>query len=175
MTKETFDVLLQKLIHRRYSNSLRAEVSPAERLALTLRFLASGDSQVSLSFSFRLGRSTVSTILSETCGVIWDVLVKEYVKAPSSVDDWKRISREFYLKWNFPNCIGAIDGKHIVIQAPRNSGSLYYNYKGTFSLVLMAICDANYRFILIDLGGFGRQSDGGVFSNSIFGASFEES
>ncbi|KAL5506531.1 hypothetical protein EMCRGX_G008191 [Ephydatia muelleri] len=55
------------------------------RLALTLRFLASGDSQVSLSFSFRLGRSTVSTILSETCGVIWDVLVKEYVKAPSSV------------------------------------------------------------------------------------------
>ena len=32
----------------------------------------------------------------------------------------------------------------------------------------------HHRFILIDLGGFGRQSDGGVFSNSIFGASFEE-
>ena len=31
-----------------------------------------------------------------------------------------------------------------------------------------------HRFILIDLGGFGRQSDGGVFTNSIFGASFEE-
>ena len=62
--------------------------------------------QVSLSFSFRLGKSTVCRILRETCVVIWDVLAKEYVKALSSEDDWKKISRDFYLKWNFPNCFG---------------------------------------------------------------------
>ena len=84
---------------------------------------------------------------------------------PSTSDEWKRISDNFEDIWNFPNCLGAIDGKHIVLQAPINSASNFYNYKSHFSIVLMAAVDADYNFTFVDIGCQGRISDGGVFKN----------
>lgn len=48
---------------------------------------------------------------------------------PKTVDELKEIERKFFQRWNFPNCFGAIDGKHVTIKRPPCSGSLYYNFK----------------------------------------------
>ena len=85
----------------------------------------------------------------------------------------RRGGEEFYSLWQFPNCIGAIDGTHTEIQAPHNSGFLFFNYKKTFSVVLLVLVDANYKFSIIDLGGYGKSSDGGLFTRSILGKSLE--
>ena len=67
-----------------------------------------------------------------------------------------------------------MDGKHIRIKQPSNSGSYYHNYKNWFSIILLAVVDANYQFILVDVGCNGRISDGGVYQNSTISLDFEE-
>lgn len=56
----------------------------------------------------------------------------------------------------------------MVIKAPDKEGSNYYNYKHQHSIVLMAIADANYKFIYINVGSLGRNNDGGVFADCEF-------
>ena len=90
------------------------------------------------------------------------------------MEDWKQIEHRFSTRWNFPNCIGVLDGKHVMIKAPPNSNSLFHNYKGFFSIVLMALVDADYRFIYIDVGDFGSNGDGGIFKNCPLGINFME-
>lgn len=70
--------------------------------------------------------------------------------------------------WQFPHCLGSIDGKHIRIVPPKGSGSYYFNYKKTHSVVLMAIANANCEFLYCDVGTNGRISDGGVLNNTKF-------
>ncbi|RLU25545.1 hypothetical protein DMN91_001701 [Ooceraea biroi] len=61
-----------------------------------------------------------------------------------------------------------MDGKHSRIDPPLKSGSLYYNYKDIFSIVLLALVDAQLRFIYIDVGTNGRISDKGVWNKCTF-------
>lgn len=131
------------------------------------RFLASGDSFRSLHYNFRVGASSAHAIIVETCSVLWDILAPIYLKCPDE-DIWKQSSVGFK-SLGFPNCCGAIDGKHLKIQSPANSGSMIFNHLKTFSTVLLAICDANKNFVYVDIGAYGGQSDGGVLSNSSFG------
>ncbi|CAA9999499.1 unnamed protein product [Nesidiocoris tenuis] len=72
---------------------------------------------------------------------------------------WHEKARRFDQMWNFPHAIGAIDGKHVAIEAPIGSGSMFYNYKGYSSIVLFAAVDADLRFTFVDIGTNGRDSD----------------
>lgn len=140
---------------------------------LFLRYLATGDSLKTISFSYRLGHATVHKIVMDTCRIITENLMAEMLPTPTE-EMWKSIADNFYKLWNFPNCLGAMDGKHITIQAPQNSGSLFFNYKKTFSVVLLALVDADYNFIAVDVGAYGKNSDGGIFANSTLGKALQQ-
>lgn len=127
--------------------------------------MATGASFASLASSFRLGRTTVGSIVKETTVALWEELFPIHMPQPTE-QSFKEVAAQYWNLWNFPNCIGAIDGKHIRIKCPANSGSMFYNYKHFFSIVLQGIADANCKFITIEVGGYGKQSDGGTFSSS---------
>ncbi|KAJ8912482.1 hypothetical protein NQ315_014582 [Exocentrus adspersus] len=137
----------------------RDPISARDRLIITLRFLATGESMKSLHYSFRVGHSTIANIIHEVTPTIYNVLKGEFLKVPTTTPKWTNIAKDFQEKWQFPNVLGAIDGKHIAFQAP--AGSRFFNYKGYNSIVLLALADANYKFLYADVGTNGRISDGG--------------
>lgn len=129
------------------------------------RYLASGDSFVSLAFNYRLGKTTVGRSVHIVCAAIEKKMMELFLPKPT-VNTWKEVAQGFWEKWNFPNCLGALDGKHVVIQ--------YSNYKKTSSIVLFALVDAEYRFRCIQVGDFSTTSDDGVYASSELGKGMEK-
>ena len=142
---------------------MRLLISPEEKLAITLRYLATGETFQSLMYQFRVHRATIAKFIPEVRKAIYNCLKDEYLKVPSSVEEWETVADKTFDRWHFPN---AADGKHIALFHPNESGSEFYSYKGFYSVVLLTLVDYDYKFIYIEVGCQGRISDGGFYNNS---------
>lgn len=165
--------LVAPLIKKQDTN-MRKAIPTDIRLSCALYYLATGNSFQSMQVLFRLPQCTISKLMPETLDAIHKVLEPDHLKViecmhtislcqfashvsfrfvqfPSTAEEWQAIADGFE-RWNFPNCLGAVDGKHCTMIAPPNAGSVFFNYKGHHSIVLMAVCDARYRFTYIDVG-----------------------
>lgn len=130
--------------------------------------MATGESFRSLAFQYRVSHSWISVIIRNVAEAIMKRMFKLIIPSPTT-DQLRRNASLFLSKWNYPNCVGAIDGKHIRIKAPKTSGSQYYNYKEYYSIVLLAVVDAECKFIAIDVGSYGREGDAGIYLKSNIG------
>ncbi|KAE9523848.1 hypothetical protein AGLY_015736, partial [Aphis glycines] len=158
--------LVSPLISKQNTH-MRDAVSAEERLVATLRYLATGRDYADLKFSTAISPQLLSKIIPETCNAIFKVL-RTFIKIPTTENEWMETAKQFENKWQFNNCIGAMDGKHVLINKPQETGSLYYNYKGTFSVVLFAVVTSNYEFMYVHTGINGSVSDGGVLKHTEF-------
>ena len=125
-----------KVIKTRHSS--RKFIPAAKCLALTLLFLAPGDSR--LSFAFRICTTTVSNIIKETCIVLKEVLTDKFVKPPRCETDCLEMAKDFEEIWNLPNVVGAFDRKHIQIEVPQtveHSSITIKNFLVYFSLLFL--------------------------------------
>ena len=166
MEPNTFFQLLDQIEHRitKQDTFWRKAISAPERLAITLRFLASGETYMSLMYGWLVASNTIGKIVREVCQAINEELAPQYLSCPLTPEGWKKIADKFGNRWNFYHAVGAIDGKHVAIKKPAKSGSLYHNYKGFFSIILLAVVDADYKFLWVDVGANGGCSDAQIYN-----------
>lgn len=146
----------------------RNPITPHQKLCIALRYLATGESFRSLAFQYRVHSTTIGRIVNKVFVAIIKHFLEKAIPTPTNALLQKNIEN-YFEKWNFPNCCGAIDGKHIRIKCPPGAGSSFFNYKDFHSIVLLAIVDANCKFVAIDVGSYGREGDAGIFLKSVMG------
>ncbi|XP_067632103.1 uncharacterized protein [Eurosta solidaginis] len=120
----------------------KQQIGVEERLSITLQYLAHGIPFKKIAWSHKIGKSTVRMIVLETCEAIWQTLSPIYLSEPTE-QQYKDITTDFSQMWIMPNCF--------------------------FSIVLLAACDAKYKFTAVSVGAYGSQSDGGIFHATKFG------
>uniref|UniRef100_A0A2M4CSQ9 DDE Tnp4 domain-containing protein n=1 Tax=Anopheles darlingi TaxID=43151 RepID=A0A2M4CSQ9_ANODA len=168
MSRQSFEDL-HKLLKDEISvitTNYRTSITSKERLAVCLRYLALGGSQKHIADSYRIGRSTVSGIVSQVCEKIWQVLQPIYMAVPSR-EEWENTSMEFQARWGFPNCVGAIEGKHVHLRRPIDESKVC-SYKGFNSLVCLTVVDPMYRFLIVDVGSYGVNGENDILQESNF-------
>ncbi|KAF8789256.1 putative nuclease HARBI1 like protein [Argiope bruennichi] len=124
---------------------MRETIPIQERIAVTLRFFATGDSYASLSYLFKFSKQTISRCIDDVCKAIIQEL-KEEIKLPENEDEWLCIAQQFEISGTFRTVWERLTGN---------------------TVVLLALVDAHYCFTFVDIGYQGRLSDGGVFNNSV--------
>lgn len=164
--EEIFEKVLPSLIT---TSAVGDSIDPAKKLALTLRYLATGDDFMTLAHLFRVGASTVRAVIKDVTGAIaTHPFFKSLVEFPSTEEDYFKIAKDFFDMFQFPDCVGAVDDTHIKIQKPRVDPTSYFDYKKDYSVHLQAVCDSKTRVMFYFIGAPGKNNDGGVAEMSGF-------
>lgn len=122
--------------------------------------MATGEAYRSLRYQFRVSFQYISVIVMRVTRSIVNRMLNDKIPKPTA-ENFKMNAEKFAHRWNYPNAVGAIDGKHVRITCPSNSGSAFFNYKQYFSIVLMALVDADCKYIAIEVGSYGAEGDAG--------------
>ncbi|XP_077509345.1 uncharacterized protein LOC144120619 [Amblyomma americanum] len=150
---------------QREHTNMREAISVEKRIGIGLFKLCSAAEDRVVAIVFGVGRSTVNTIYREFAETVVDVLEPEWARmmAPNEMNE--HVS-EFYAMTGFPQAMGALDGCHFPLSPPHLNAEDYRNYKGWYSVILLAVVDHKYRFRYVSAGSPGRCHDSHVYSQS---------
>jgi len=136
---------LKPLIQKKRTN-WRKPLPAGLKLAIALRYVATGNSYKSLAYGFRVAPNTDVSIVSDMCQAVYDKYSETAFKFLTTTEGWKKVAQDFSGKWNFHHCCGCVDGKHVRIIAPPHSG-LGFHWSLLCSIISSMSCPLSSLFL----------------------------
>ena len=159
MTRATFYYILSKISDQIQKKFVTEEPIPPDfRLAITIFRLSRGDCLFTIGEMCGLQKSAVCMIVNESCSVIINTFWDESVKKQNI----RHVMGNFGEEWQFSYSFAAVDGSHLPIKCPNGGAQAmkqYFSFKGFYSIILMVLADAEYRFIWASVGAPGNTND----------------
>lgn len=150
---------------RRIDTNMRRAIPLEKRVAIGLYRLATSAEERTVAHVFGVSRTSVNIIFREFCNVVVGQLEPLHMGMPRANEFVDHMQR-FAASTGFPQGVGALDGCHIEVCPPKEHASDYHNYKGWYSIILLAVVDHMYKFLSISVGSPGRNHDAAVFEGS---------
>ena len=172
VSKKTFNYILSYIeADLQKAHMVECPISPAERLAICLFKLARGPYNFTMQEMVGHGESTIRQIVTEVCEAIQLRLQKKYVDDlfPTTDEAVEEAMVDMGSEWQFPQAFCAIDGSHIPIKCPpggKEANKQYHNFKGFYSIIVLSLVDAKYRFLWNSVGATGNTHDSTLFQST---------
>lgn len=145
---------------------MRELVEVERQVTLTFYYLSDEGRMRKTANSFGLSRSSVSITVRTVCQAITEHLGPLFIRLPTTEEEAEEKTRNFFTRFRFPQCLGAVDGTHINIKQPSCNSTDYVNRKSRFSINVQACCDFSYKFMDVVVKWPESVHDARVFTNS---------
>lgn len=169
MTRATFEVICENL--GQFQELLpswtegRDHVTIEKQLLITLWYIATQDTTHNIADRFNVTESSVVRCRDRVFSVFLTHLKQQFIIWPTN-NIRQEVVDAFRRKANFPDVLGAIDGTHIKIRAPKENTDVHIHRKGYHSIVLQGVCREDLRFTQVLAGWPGSCHDARVLRNS---------
>lgn len=169
VTKEMFNIIMDDIRDSPILyTGLTSQIPLPIRLALTLRFLATGSYQRNISNDIcgPMSQPTFSRVLSVMLNIRGNLICDKYISLEMNEIEQTRNMNYFYENFNMPGTLGALDGTHITILRPVENQHHYYNRKGRHSLNVLVVCDAFANVLFVKSNFPGSNHDAHIWQMS---------
>ncbi len=170
ISKTTFVYILDAVRPGLVRQTLCEEpISPEERLGIALYRLSRGDYLQTISEMTGRGTSTVRVLTQDVCALIKSQFWGKHVKFPRTEEEMLKCMNLMEELWQSTRAFAAVDGCHIAVKCPPGGAEArreYYNFKNFYSIVMMGMLDAKYRFVWASVGLPGSVHDATILQSS---------